>query len=876
MVKRITVLIIVILLSFSCGFISGDAEEKITIIIHTAESFDKALFCDVFDADIIYTYESINAFAAKANLKHLETIKEYKGIIDVSLDFSFPGPGKVEELEDIPYAGGCTLFGEKEEEYQGEGALVAVIDAGCNVAHLTFQPPSSQVALTKEDVTALLDSRDFNAEKKLSSVTGEEVYQNEKFPFVFDYGDGDSYVYGGSHGTGVCSVLAGNGGSHNGKDFYGALPEAQIVMMKVQDASGTISVSDMLAAVEDAVLLDVDGINISIGSVSGFRGTPNEAAFEGVINKAREKGIFVAVSAGNSGMFTAEGDFSETESLFAKPFNENTDYGIIASPATYESAVAVASCSADGVPSVFSSWGGTNGGELKPDISASGNSVTVANNNGFTVSRGTSYSSPLLLGNAIKVKHKYAERGDADGLSEKLIMNTADIMRENGIPVSPRKQGSGMFNLSRALDAKCVIYGNGGKAKINLGDNLGESFSGEFTVENISDHAVEYVPSLELITDKTDGERITGSSIFLENTAVFNPSVITVGTGEKVKVSFAVEVNPGKIEENAELFPNGFYLEGFINLCGDELLSIPFSGYYGSWNQAPLFIPPTEKYGFGFATVMMNRSYAFENTYYYGNPFFPHMGLSNPHLNVENIAFSPNGDKLLDTANILAGLYRNVISLKLSFKDASGNTVYEMTRAEVPKGHGIATIAHKDYRWDGRDFSGNPCAEGQYYMIAEALGAYEGATTKTISLPLYIDRTKPSLRSAQVLKSGEKTYLDVWFEDNGTIQAAAISGSGFSEFSYEPEESGAYRFDITNLNTDTFELEAFDYALNSSLDEITIADEYRVYYKGKEISRISKKTKAYVNGIINREYGFENGEDDFRLFIWNKNLMPVF
>jgi len=874
--KRITALFISALLVLSAALISGGAEEKITLIIQSEKGFDKALFCDIFNGELVYTYESINSFAVCMNESLAGKIYEYPGIISATRDFSFPGPGKVEELEDMPLTGGYTLFAEEEEEYMGEGMLVAVIDAGCNISHEAFPSPSSDVALTEEEVSLLFENQTFNAENMFPSLTGKMVYHNKKFPFAFDYGDGDYDVYGASHGTGVCSVLAGNGGSYNGKNFHGALPEAQIVMMKVQDASGAISVSDMLAAVEDAILLGVDGINISIGSVSGFGGTPNEAAFEGVINKAREKGIFVSVSAGNSGMFTAEGGFSGTATSYLKPFNANTDYGITASPAVYENAVAVASCSADGVPSVFSAWGGTNEGELKPDVSAGGNAVTVATNSGFTVSRGTSYSSPLLLGNAIKVKHKYEERGDADGLSEKLIMNTADIMRENGIPVSPRKQGSGMLNLSRALGAKCVIYGNGGKAKINLGDNLGESFSGEFTVENISGYTVEYVPSLELITDKTDGERITGKSVFLKNTTVFNPSVITVGPGEKVKVSFTVETDPGEIKENAELFPNGFYLEGFISLSGTELLSIPFSGYRGSWDAAPLFIPPAEKYGFGFATVMMNRAYTFENTYYYGNRFFPHMGLSSPHLSIENIAFSPNGDKLLDTANIFAGLYRNVLSLKLSFKDSSGNTVYEIARTEVPKGHGLSTIAHTDYRWDGKDFSGNPCAEGQYYMVAEALGAYEGATPETLVLPLFIDRTKPSLKSVGIVKSGERIYLDVGYEDNGTIQAVAISGKGFTDFSYGVGESGAYRFDITDIKEDTFDIEAFDYALNGSLDEITVADEYRVYYKDKEISRISKKTKAYINGTVNREYELKNGEDGFRLLIWNKNLMPVF
>lgn len=871
--KRTIAAFLIMIFGFSCCH-TGFAAEGEYFILYTGAGFEKESFLESTGAELIYEYENAGGLYVYADCGKYDEIKKYKGIIGVSRDSYYPGVTVTESINAKAEGGKYSLFGE-EQDYKGEGALVAVIDAGCNISHPAFNPENITETLSKEKLRNILEEKNLNAERVKNGITADMVYKNSKFPFAFDYADGDNDVYGVSHGTGVCSVVAGNGGSYEGKSFSGILPGAQIVMMKVQSSSGSIAVSHMIAALEDAISLGVDGVNISIGSMSGFGGTAGEAVFEAAVNKAREKGIFVSVSAGNGGMLTEEGGYSQFSASFEKPLNGNTDYGVMASPAVYENAVAVGSCSADGAPSVFSAYGCGPAMELKPDICDSGNAVTVATNSGFTVSRGTSYSSPRLLGEAIAVKNKYKSRDDADGISQMLLMNTADIMRKDGVAVSPRKQGSGMANKERALGAKCVVFGEEGKANINLKDKLGKVFSGKFTVYNISGEAAEYIPSLELITDGSDGKRITGESVPVGNTAFFNPGKIIVEPGEKAEITFSVTVDEEFIRKNSLLFPNGFFLEGFISLSGDELISIPFMGYYGSWDSAPLFIPSDVKYGFGFAAVMMNRNLEFKNTYYYGNPFFPTMGISSPHINKENISFSPNGDGLLDTANIFAGLYRNAVSLRLVFRDKEGNIVYEMERTEIPKGLGLSTITHEDYRWNGNDMHGNPCLDGQYYMTAEGRISFEGASVQSVTLPLFIDRTPPVIEKAETVKEKDKTLLKAYFKDNGIIQTAAISGKGFTLFADSPDSTGAYVFDISGIEPHTFDIEAYDYGLNGSLDKITAADEYRVYYKDKKISRVELASRAYINGKINREYKLENGEDSFRIFIWDKNMKPI-
>lgn len=83
----------------------------------------------------------------------------------------------------------------------------------------------------------------------------------------------------------------------------GVAPEAQILNMKVFKASGGASFSDVLAALEDCIALEVDAVNMSLGSTCGFIDYESQDEWTmnlvKVFNRVGESGISMAVAVGN-------------------------------------------------------------------------------------------------------------------------------------------------------------------------------------------------------------------------------------------------------------------------------------------------------------------------------------------------------------------------------------------------------------------------------------------------------------------------------------------------------------------------------------------------------------------------------------------------
>ena len=67
------------------------------------------------------------------------------------------------------------------------------------------------------------------------------------------------------HGTHVSGIATANGG-----EIIGVAPDAQLVYMKVFDYNDSSSSDAILAALEDAVILGVDCVNMSLGLYGGF------------------------------------------------------------------------------------------------------------------------------------------------------------------------------------------------------------------------------------------------------------------------------------------------------------------------------------------------------------------------------------------------------------------------------------------------------------------------------------------------------------------------------------------------------------------------------------------------------------------------------
>ena len=213
---------------------------------------------------------------------------------------------------------------------KGEGKVIAVIDTGVDTTHQAFTGElAGTPALTPQKVAAL------------SSQLGEGktgVYISQKFPFAYDYADGDNDASpreGGSgfHGTHVAGIAAGNADK-----IVGTAPNAQVIVAKVtRSEDDALLDSALLASLDDMLVLHPDVINLSLGWTAGM---DNEAdtVYATVYKKLQDAGITVNAAAGNA-FSTGYGNNSGK----GLPYASDPDSSVMDEPATYSSVVAVAS-----------------------------------------------------------------------------------------------------------------------------------------------------------------------------------------------------------------------------------------------------------------------------------------------------------------------------------------------------------------------------------------------------------------------------------------------------------------------------------------------------------------------------------------------------
>ena len=247
------------------------------------------------------------------------------------------------------------------EGYTGAGSKVAIIDTGIDTDHISFDADAFDHAiaeaapdadlLTAEDVAAVYG--DLNIAKALPEAAAD-AYLTSKIPFVLNYIDGDLDVTHdndtqGEHGSHVAGIAAANRFIKTGEDTYenaitavqtqGVAPDAQLLVMKVFGKGGGAYDSDYFAAIEDAVLLGADSINLSLGSAAA--GFATDDTYQEILDNFQKYDAVVSISAGNAGAWA---DSSNTGFLFA----EDNYYDTVGSPGSFANAFTVASVDNDG------------------------------------------------------------------------------------------------------------------------------------------------------------------------------------------------------------------------------------------------------------------------------------------------------------------------------------------------------------------------------------------------------------------------------------------------------------------------------------------------------------------------------------------------
>lgn len=217
-----------------------------------------------------------------------------------------------------------------------------------------------------------------------------------------------------SHGTHVSGTIAA---ADDGSGVVGMAPGASLYGLKVLDASGSGSWSDIIAALQWAVDNGIQVTNNSYGS-SGNPGGTVQAAFDNAYNTY---GILHIAAAGNAGNCGGNGN--------------NVGY-----PAQYSSVVAVAATNSSDTRACFSSTGPT------VELAAPGVSIkSSVPGGGYAVWNGTSMASPHATGAAALIIASDSTLTNAD-VRQRLVDTAMDL----GVAGRDDHYGYGLVDVAAA------------------------------------------------------------------------------------------------------------------------------------------------------------------------------------------------------------------------------------------------------------------------------------------------------------------------------------------------------------------------------------------------------------------------------------------
>ncbi len=324
-----------------------------------------------------------NVISANVEYGQIAEIEKMSDVATVEIETQYlPAVVSTDRTADPNMATSSEMIGSTAAwaaGYTGAGSRIAIIDTGADTDHQSLDAQAFNYSLgvlagqAGEDPDAyiagldLLDAEEIaqvlpklNAAEVLEGVTAEDLYINSKIPFGFNYVDGDLDVTHdndgqGEHGSHVTGIATANAYIPNGDSTFsnaldsvkvmGVAPDAQLITMKVFGKGGGAYDSDYMAAIEDAILLGCDSVNLSLGS-----GNPGTSAcdekYQELMDGLTEAGAVIVMSAGNSGYWaeSAYNDFGAGGYLYLDDVSMDT----VGSPGSYTNVLATASVENDG------------------------------------------------------------------------------------------------------------------------------------------------------------------------------------------------------------------------------------------------------------------------------------------------------------------------------------------------------------------------------------------------------------------------------------------------------------------------------------------------------------------------------------------------
>ena len=727
----------------------------------------------------------------------------------------------------------------------GAGKVVAIIDTGVDMSH-----PAFSGALHG---TPAIDSSKGAALARQVGKSGTCV--NQKFPFAYDYADGDNDASpAGSHGTHVAGITAANG-----SQITGIAPDAQIIVGKVARSRGGIPDSALLAALDDMAVIKPDVVNLSLGRTAGMDSAA-DTLFAGVYEKLQNNGTIVDVAAGNE--YSAAYGNKSGKNL---PYASDPDSSTLGEPSTFAPVVSVASIenARNGRSaykmSDFSSWGVSPDMRLKPEVTAPGGNIySSVPGGGYQYMSGTSMATPQITGVSAVVLERVqndplfssmSARQKAD-VVQNLIMGTAvpvaDPNASSGAYYSPRKQGAGLVNVQAATTSSVYPTVNGAtdasRPKAELGDGT-KGWHFDVTLHNLSGTAATYDLSAQALSENISGGLFTGSSTDWNGKGVsvsFSNNSVTVPA--KGEATVGIDVTPGSqfaqwVSANA---PSGTFLDGFVRFTartnGQSDMTVPYLGFYGSWGTPSIFDQMVSE---GDGHAASSAIYNGQNGSLLGY---------NPLVKGRDREGRPNADRYVISRSTASGAptaitprtgtLRSVHTMTTTYANEAGKSVASFTSTQnwksvynsderrmtwVEENHESRSINLNDYKY-------SRLPDGKYTLTIAATNDGPSPTKQSLTYNFRVDTKAPVVERATLSNGG--STLNVEISDESPLAGFTVNDPNSGQYIYsdvirndadQTYSNGRYHYTATvdmnrvsgGSNNKPYVL-AWDYGLNHS------------------------------------------------------------
>ena len=324
-----------------------------------------------------------NIISANVTYGTLDEIAAMRGVKDVFIENQYePSETKTSDNPMMSTASG--MIGSPHvwsAGYTGAGTRIAVIDTGLDLNHQSFNNDAYLYALAQnaadkgmdyetyieslnlldvEEISAILKNLNVYPLIQYNSGTNRGAYfVSDKIPFAINYVDRDYDVTHDhdnktDHGSHVAGIATANRYIPQNGEFVNALntvrvqgvaPDAQVLVMKVFGKNGGAYDSDYMVAIEDAIMLGCDSINLSLGTDKGF--TRNNT-YQYILDSLADNDVILAVAAGNGYSWT-EYATNGTGLLYA----EDVDYSMVSTPSAIANTMSVASAENIGMTNYY-------------------------------------------------------------------------------------------------------------------------------------------------------------------------------------------------------------------------------------------------------------------------------------------------------------------------------------------------------------------------------------------------------------------------------------------------------------------------------------------------------------------------------------------